>query len=48
MKSAYLICEFKIGHCIVDKINYDDICKEWENKYPEKQEYADFFLKYRY
>ena len=48
LKFSKQVCEFKIGRCIVDKINYDATCKEWEKKYPEKQEYADFFLKYRY
>jgi len=39
---------FKVGYCLVDEPSYKIVCENWKKKYPEKNEYKDFFLKYRY
>jgi len=47
-KFSKQVCRFKVGFCVVDEKKYKSLCENWEAKYPEKQEFANFFLKYRY
>jgi len=40
---------FYVGKTIFNKRIYDEICKKWEEEFPEKSEkYKNFFLRYRY
>lgn len=40
--------KFKVGYCMVDEDNYLRVCDKWMGRFPEKKEYANYFLKYRY
>jgi len=48
LKFSKQISQFKIGCCIVDKDKYNELCKNWDKENPEKKEFANFFLKYRF
>ena len=48
LKFSKQLCQFKVGYCVVDEKKYKSLCERWEAKYPEKQAFANFFLKYRY
>jgi lipid II:glycine glycyltransferase (peptidoglycan interpeptide bridge formation enzyme) len=48
LKFSKQVCQFKVGYCVVDEKKYKSLCEQWDAKYPEKQEFANFFLKYRY
>ena len=40
--------QFKVGYCILDNEKYHTLCNEWDKNNPEKQEFSNFFLKYRF
>jgi len=41
--------DFYIGKWIFDEVVYQDVCNEWEMKYPDiKDKYRNLLLKYRY
>ena len=48
MKFSKQTFQFNVGHCIVDREKYSNLCKDWEIKFPEKEQYKNFFLKYRF
>jgi len=48
LKFSKQTSQFKVGYCIVDKQKYNGLCENWDRNNPDKYEFSNFFLKYRY